>query len=62
MGVDQEETFSIFESNCHLLLHQSNPFKIEEIPLSALPNGTTSELAGLSSHYPFNAERQVGSC
>jgi len=28
--------------------------------LSALPKDTTNELAGLSSHYPFNAKRQAG--
>jgi len=28
--------------------------------LSALPKDTTSELAGLFSHYPLNAERQAG--
>jgi len=33
--------------------------QVEEIPLSALPKDTTNELAGLSSHYPFNAERQA---
>jgi len=27
---------------------------------SALYKNTTSELAGLFSHYPFNAERQAG--
>jgi len=25
-----------------------------------LPKDTTSKFAGLSSHYPFNAERQTG--
>ena len=30
------------------------------IPLSAFPNGTTSELAACSPHCPFNAERQAG--
>jgi len=39
---------------------QSIDSKVEAIPLSALPKYTTSELAGLSSHYPFNAERQAG--
>jgi len=28
-------------------------------PLSALPKDTTSVQDGLSSHYPFNAERQT---
>jgi len=32
----------------------ANHSKIEAIPLSALPKGTTSELAGLTSHYPFS--------
>jgi len=27
--------------------------QVEAIPLSALPKDTTSELAGLPSHYPF---------
>jgi len=31
--------------------YQSNQSKAEAIPLSALPKDTTSELAGLSSHY-----------
>jgi len=34
--------------------------KVEVIPLSALPKDITSELAGLSPHYPFYAERQAG--
>jgi len=33
--------------------YQSNHSKVEAIPLSALPKDTTSELAGLFSHYPF---------
>jgi len=33
--------------------------KVEAIPLSALPKDTTNKLVGLSSHYPFNAERQA---
>jgi len=37
----------------------SNHSKVEAIPLCALPKDT-SELAGLSSHYPFNAEHQAG--
>jgi len=39
--------------------YQSNHSKVETIPLSALPKDTTSELACLSSHYPFNVGRQV---
>jgi len=31
----------------------SQPLKVEAIFLSALPKDTTSELAGLFSHYPF---------
>jgi len=38
---------------------QSIHSKVEVIPLSALPKDTTSELASLSSRYPFNAECQV---
>jgi len=53
-STDSEGTFSVFESSCHLY-HS----KVEAIPLSALPKSTTSELAGLSSLYPFNAERQA---
>jgi len=56
----QRRTFSIFESSCHLLLqYLTNHPKVEAIPLRALPKGTcrpvftTSELAGLSSHYSF---------
>jgi len=37
--------------------YQSNHSKVGAIPLSALHKDTTSELARLSSHYPFNAER-----
>jgi len=37
--------------------YQSNHSKVQAIPWSALPKDTTSELAGLSLHYPFNAER-----
>ena len=36
------------------------PHQDRGIPLSEFPNGTTSKLAGLSSHCPFNAERQAG--
>jgi len=55
-----EGTFLVFESSCHLLLpeaatcyYQSNHSKVEAIPLSTLPKDTTSELARLTSHYPF---------
>jgi len=34
--------------------------KVEAIPFSALPKGTTSELAGLLHTIPFYAERQAG--
>jgi len=40
--------------------YQSNHAKVEAISLSALPKDPTSELAGLSSRYPFSAERQAG--
>jgi len=33
--------------------YQSNHSKVEVIPLSALHKDTTSELAGISPHYPF---------
>jgi len=56
---DSKVTFSVFESSCHPLF-QFNHSKAEAIPLRALPKDTTSELASLSSHYSFNAERQVG--
>jgi len=53
-----EVTFAVFESSCHLLL--STPkVEVEAIPLSALPKNTTIKIGGLSSHYPFNAERQA---
>jgi len=39
---------------------QSNHSKVDGIQLSALPRDTTSELDGLYSHYPFNAESQAG--
>jgi len=42
---------------------QSNHSKVEAIPLSALPTDTTSEVAGLSSHYPFfTLNVKQGSC
>jgi len=37
-------------SSCY---YQCNHSKVEAVPLSALPKDTTSELVGLSSHYPF---------
>jgi len=56
---DSQVTFSV----CHLLLtyqfNHSN-VEVEAILLSALPKDTTSELVGLFSHYPFNAECQAG--
>jgi len=40
---------------------QSNHAKVEAIRLSALPKDTTSELAGLPSHYLFfYSDRQAG--
>jgi len=33
--------------------NQSNHSKVEANPLSTLPKDTTSELAGLPSHYPW---------
>jgi len=39
--------------------YQSNHSKVEAHPLSTLINKTASELAGLHSHYPFNAECQA---
>jgi len=33
--------------------------KGRDIPLSAFPKDTTSELARFSPHYPFNAKRQA---
>jgi len=53
---DTEETFWVFESSCH----QSNRSNVEAISLSVLSKDATSEFAGLSSHYPFNTERQAG--
>jgi len=49
----------IFKSDATSYYH-SNHSKAEAIPLSALPKDTTSELAYLFSHFPFNAERQAG--
>jgi len=42
------------------LLPVSPLSKVEAISLSALHKVTASEFAGLSSHYPSNAERQAG--
>jgi len=41
-----------FSSHAAIYYYQSNLSYVEAIPLSALPKDTTSELAGLSSHYP----------
>jgi len=40
-------------SQTNTCYYQSNHSKAEAIPLSALPKDKTSELPGLSSHYPF---------
>jgi len=37
----------------------ANHSKVLAIPLSVLPKDTTSELAGLSLPYTFDAERQA---
>jgi len=60
--LDQETTKEPFQSSSQsaTCYYHSNHSKVEEISLSDLPKDTTSELAGLSSHYPFNAERQAG--
>jgi len=45
------------------LITQPPATTVEAIPLSALPEGTTSELASLSSKFQtflFNVERQAG--
>jgi len=57
--LDQETAKRPFRSSSRAATYyyQSNHLKIEAIPLNALPKDTTSELAGLSSHYHFNAER-----
>jgi len=44
--------FAVFESSCHLF-YRSNHSNNEAILLSALSKDTTSELASLSSNYPF---------
>jgi len=38
---------------------QSCYSKVEAISWSALPKDTPSKLAGLSSHFPYNIERQA---
>jgi len=40
-----------FSSEAVIGYYHSNDTKLEAIPLSALPKDTTSELAGLHSHY-----------
>jgi len=59
--LDQETAKGSFRSSVQAATcyYQSNYSKVEAIPLSTLPKETTSELAGLSLHYPFNAERQT---
>jgi len=54
---DSEGAFAVFESSCY---YQSNRSKVEAILLSGLLKNLTSELAIVSSHYLFNAERQAG--
>jgi len=49
---DSEETFSVFESSCHMLLPHS---KVQAIPLSALQRDY--ELAAYLYTIPFYAER-----
>jgi len=57
---DSEVTSS---SQAATFYYQFNHLKVEEIPLSALPKDTTSELVGLSSHYPFFMLKvKQGSC
>jgi len=63
--LDQETAKGSFRSSsqaatCYPYYYQSNHSKVEAISLSALPKDTASELAGLASPYPFNAERQAG--
>jgi len=49
-----------FSSQTATCYYHSNHSKVEAILLSALPKGTTSELAGLPLHYLFfYAERQA---
>jgi len=53
--LDQETAKELFRPSSQAVTcyHQSNHSKVEAIPLSAMPKDITSELAGLSSHYPF---------
>jgi len=48
---DIEVTFAVFKSRSNLLLPVHS--KVETIPLNALLQDATSELADLSSHYLF---------
>jgi len=50
--LDQETAKGPFRSSSQAATcyYQSNHSKVEEIPLSALPKDTISELAGLSPH------------
>jgi len=48
-----QETAKVPLRQAAIYYYQSNLSKVEAIPLSDLPKDTTSELAGLSSHYPF---------
>jgi len=53
--LDQETAKGSFRSwsQATTCYYQSNHSKVEAILLSALTKDTTSELAGLSSHYSF---------
>jgi len=60
--LDQETAKGPFRSSSQAAIcyFQSNNLKVEAITLSALPKGTTSELAGHLHTNPLNAERQAG--
>jgi len=63
--LDQETAKRPFwsSSQAATCYYQSNDSKVEAIPFSALPKGTTSELAGLFPQYPFQMLNvKQGSC
>jgi len=50
---DREVTFLLSSSQAATYYYQFNHSKVKANPLSIFSKDTTSELAGLSSHYPF---------
>jgi len=60
-GISTKKAKDLFDLCVKLLpVYLFNHSKVEAIPLSTLSKNILSELVGLFSHYPFNAEGQAG--